>query len=326
MPKRYSFFSVQKVRLGLRWLYSFKLYFSYDLVGPVGLWIAGGYNGHNDSTTVEFIAVNNSDNQLVPYLPKSISWSPSMFMHNETIMICGGIDNFKTCLKLQEGSWTEYNSMRVRRDFAAVVSTITATFIFGGSRGKDTYEYLEKNAPEWKLGKIKIPGGLRSGCSIAISGDEIWLIGGRGRHTGKRILSFDMKNQTFTELLIKLKHGRELHQCAFIPETRNILVTGGIEVLDGDYQYLDSTEIIDVKSINVTEGPPMKFKRSGHGIGVLNIEGKERIVVYGGRDSQFSLLKSVEFYDAKMKQWKPTNIELSEAKDEFGFMTIKSQP
>ena len=189
--------------------------FLYNLVGPVGLWIAGGYGGDEfePSATVEFIAENNSNSQLVPDLPQPISQSPSMFLHNETIILCGGFNNLKTCLKLQEGTWTEYTSMKRERDKAAVVSTTTATFIFGGWRNKDTYEYLENNAFEWKLGTANITDGFKSGCTIAISQDEIWLIG--GTRTEQRILSFNVENQNFTELPMKLKQGRNGHQCAF---------------------------------------------------------------------------------------------------------------
>ena len=280
--------------------------------------IAGGENLNSVLASAEFISETNNNNNGLTNLPKSIFFNPSMFLHNETIMICGGSNNLKTCLKLEEGKWTEYNSLKEERRDAAVVSTTTSTFIFGGSRSRDTYEYLEKNASEWILGKTKIPGGFSQGCSIAKSPDEIWLIGGSGAYES---LSFNVTNQTFTELRIQLKQVGYGHQCAFIPGTRNIFATGGI--FSGSE---DSTEIIDVESRNVTKGPSMKSKRAYHGIGVLNIEGHERVVVFGGQSSLSSYLKSVEVYNAQTQKWELTNIELSEAKKNFGFMTIKSQP
>ena len=297
------------------------------LVGPVGIWIAGG-GWYELSATVEFIPMNNSNSQLIPKLPKTICY-PSMFQHNEAILLCGGDNNLKTCLKLQGDKWTEYNFLKEERTNAAVVSTNTATFLFGGDKGGDTYEYLEKNASEWKRGETKIPGlfGFYYGCSIAISDDEIWLIGGH-QYLGvstRRILSFNVNNQKFTKLPTKLKHGRYGHKCAFIPETRNIIVTGGSSLFS-DY---DSTEIIDVETRKVTEGPPMNSKRIGHGIGVLNIDGQERVVVFGGFVYENPLtifLNSVEAYNAQTQKWELTKIELSEAKAGFGFMTITSQP
>ena len=288
------------------------------------LLVAGGSN-RNGLASVEAIQINGNKLQL-PNLPKYIIDSPSMFLHNETIMLCGGSNNRKTCLKLQEGTWTKYNSLKEKRRDAAVVSTTTATFIFGGLYSKDTYEYLEKNASNWIRGTAKIPGnGFYSGCSLAISQDEIWLIGGGGANKQK-ILSFNMNNQTFTELHLKLKQGRYGHQCAFIPGTRHLMIIGGFTTsVNSDIS--DSTEIIDVENRNVTKGPSMNSKRANHGIGVLIIEGHERVVVFGGYSPGDGYLKSVEMYNAQTQKWELNrNIELSEAKSWFGFMTIKSQP
>ena len=165
-----------------------------------------------------------------------------MFLHNETIMLCGGKNNQQTCLKLEEDTWTDYNSFKEERFYASVVSTTTATFIFGGWSSIDTFEYLEKKASDWILETAKIPGGFTEGCSIAISYDEIWLIG--GYYDDQMILSFNVNNQNFAELPTKLKQGRGGHQCAFIPGTRHLMITGG---RIGNYGS-DNTEIIDVTS------------------------------------------------------------------------------
>ena len=124
--------------------------------------IAGGTDSNNvPLVSAEFISDGtNNNNNLLPNLPKSITTSPSMFLHNETIMLCGGKNNQQTCLKLEEDAWTDYNSLKEERLYASVVSTTTATFIFGGWESKDTYEYLENNASNWILGTAKIPGGL----------------------------------------------------------------------------------------------------------------------------------------------------------------------
>ena len=106
--------------------------------------IAGGQNQDSNLASAELISDTN--NNLLPNLPKPIYLDPSMFLHNETIMLCGGENNLKTCLKLQESTRTEYNSLKKERSYATVVSTTTATFIFGGSNSLDTYEYLEQNA------------------------------------------------------------------------------------------------------------------------------------------------------------------------------------
>ena len=154
--------------------------------------IAGGENLNSVLASAEFISETNNNNNGLTNLPKSVFFNPSMFLHNETIMICGGSNNLKTCLKLEEGNWTEYNSLKQERRDATVVSTTTSTFIFGGTFSKDTYEYLEKNGSAWKLGETNIPDGLDNGCSVVISQDEIWLIG--GSNTEQRVLSFNVNS------------------------------------------------------------------------------------------------------------------------------------
>ena len=245
-----------------------------------------------------------------------------MFLHNKTIVICVSSKNFKTCFKLQEGNWTIYNSLNYERTFAATVSTNNATFIFGGmdSKTKYTFEYLEKDAANWKLGKTNITGSFEYGCTIAISEEEIWLIGGLTPNE-KRILSFNVRNQSFTEMPFELKLGRRQHQCAFIPGTRNIIVTGGT-----DYgYYLDSTQIINVDNGSVSNGARMNSKRCRHGIGILNINNQERIVIFGGKNDD-DYLKTVEVYNTQAQNWELSNITLIEARESFGFLTIKSWP
>ena len=115
--------------------------------------------------------------------------------------------------------------------------------------------------------------------------------------------------------------------CLHIPGTKYLMITGGYTG-----EYSNSTEIIDVETRNVTEGPSMNSKRKGHGIGILIIDGQERVTVFGGSESYstdkhvYSDLKSVEVYNAQIEKWELTNIELSEPKSGIGFMTIKSQP
>ena len=57
-------------------------------------------------------------------------------------------------------------------------------------------------------------------------------------------------------------------------------------------------------------------------MGVVTINGEDRLAVFGGRD-ELNDLDSVELYNAKTKEWETTNIKLSEPKCYFGFATVK---
>ena len=133
------------------------------------------------------------------------------------------------------------------------------------------------------------------------SPDDIWLIG--GYRTASRILSFKMNEQNFTVLPIELNQGRYYHQCTFIPGTRYIVVTGG---QDKDYNRFATSEIIDVGTRSVTEGPPMNSRRLAHGIGVLNIDNLDRVAVFGGFDGT-DYLKSVEMYNPQTQKMLKTS-------------------
>ena len=102
-----------------------------------------------------------------------------MVAHNGTIILCGGMGNLEKCLQLDNGTWKEHSTLNVERAWHSIVTTQTATFIFGGEYSDQPdskiYEYLPKESTKWMLGKTEIPGGFDEGCAIAVKSDkEIW--------------------------------------------------------------------------------------------------------------------------------------------------------
>ena len=138
-----------------------------------------------------------------------------------------------------------------------------------------------------------------------------------GWRTGKRILSFDVESHTFQELPFQLNVGRYEHRCAFIPNTNKILITGGY-----GNGFLDSTEVLDTENGSVTMASPMNSKRSGHGMGVVTINGENRFAVFGGHNGG-KVLDSVELYNTETEKWELTDFKLSEPKSHFSFLIVK---
>ena len=176
------------------------------------------------------------------------------------------------------------------------------------------------------MGKTEIPGrGFEDGCAIDVKSEqEIWLIG--GTRTENRILSFDVTHHTFHELPFQLNVGRQKHRCAFIPNSNKIMITGG---MDSGNSYLDSAEILDIDDGNVTMASPMNYKRSNHGMGFVNINGEDKLIVFGGQHEYFhnnyvdvEKLDSIEIYNTQSNKWETTNIKLKDRKSRFGFMTV----
>ena len=248
-----------------------------------------------------------------------------MVLHDDTILMIGGIGNHENCLQLDLGTWKDHSTLTAEeRVCHSAVATQTATFVFGGSDFRPfayggsefrfTYEYLPRDSKTWIMGKTKIPGGF-DGCAIAVKSGEEILLFGECEYNEKRILSFNVKNHTFRELATELNVSRSSgHKCAFIPNTKKIMITGGL--------CDDFTEIFDTEDESITLASPLNSDRNNHGMGVLTINGEDRLVVFGG-SAYGPELDSIEIYNAKTGKWETTDMKLNEAKADFGFLELK---
>ena len=279
--------------------------------------VAGGF----EVSDVEVLIGGHETTKQLPNLPEDIDAS-SMVLHNGNILLCGGWDNMKECLVLKHGTWEKHSTLNEERDQHSAVATPNGSFIFGGNTDYDRYdsrhlyEYLPKDSSTWLTGKYTIPETFHDGFAIA-SEQDVWLIG-MDWNQGT-ILKFNINDHKFQELPSQLYWGRIGHKAAFIPHTKKIMVTGG---LNFKREFLNSTEIFDTEDGHVTMASPMNSKRRNHGIGVITIDNEDRLAVFGGHDGQ-NMLDSVELYNTQTEKWETTNIKLKEAKDEFGFLSLK---
>ena len=285
--------------------------------------VAGDFKPGEPDSAVELLTGQLGTKRL-PNLPKSIIWLSLVMHSNGTILLCGGRRHSKTCFQLDHDcTWKEHSTLNQgRHGNNLATSTPTATFIFGGFGGIDTaetYEYLPKDSKTWLMGKNEIPGGFERGPAIAVRSDqEIWLIG--GHRSNKRILSFSVKDHTFREMPYQLNVGRGDHTCAFIPNTKKIMIAGGRE--DG-VTFLDTTEILDTEDGSISMASPLNFKRADHGMGVLTIDGEDRLAVFGGESVGRTILDSVEVYNAKTGKWDVVSAKLNQPNFLFGYLSVK---
>ena len=248
-----------------------------------------------------------------------------MVLQNGLILLCGGMlgedmsstRSTKRCLQFNKGIWKEHSTLNISRFHHSAVATQTAIFAFGGFDSKEsykTYEYLPKDSTKWLMGKSEIPEAFIAGCAIAAkSGKEIWLIG--GYKTEKRILMFNVSDHTFQSIPTQLNQGRREPRCAFIPNTNKIMITGGFSIPTGLY----STEILDTEDGSITMGNPMNFNRYSHGMGVVTINGEDKLVVFGDRVE----FNDSELYNTQSKKWEVTNAFPVGHKARFGFLSVK---
>ena len=283
----------------------------------------GPKSGHIEDPNVYNVEVLTGDFGVkkLSMLPKNVFYGlPTLTLQNGTLLLCGcnKDEKMKKCFHLDQGIWKEHSTLNKPRMCHSTITIKTATFVFGGNDddSRTTYEYLPKGSTTWVLGKREIPGGFKSGCAIAVKSEqEIWLIG--GYETDLRILCFNVQDHTFRELPSRLNVGRWEHQCALIPNTNKILIAGGDS---GNY---NSPEILNIEDGSVVMASSLNGSRFGHGMGVITINGEDRVAVFGGNDFTFTGLNSVELYDNKTGKWEVSDIKLSEPRQWFGYSSVK---
>ena len=84
------------------------------------------------------------------------------------------------------------------------------------------------------------------------------------------------------------------------------------------------SEIIDTEDGSVTMTSPMNFKRLSHGMGIVSINGRDRVAAFGGCDlTQSNIYDTIEFYNTQTEKWEITDLRLNAEKSGFGFLNVK---
>ena len=282
--------------------------------------VAGGHDGRKCLATVEALTASSNEIQL-PDLPQK-TYGYSMLNHFGVILQCGsGTDSTnvrRTCWKLEGKVWSIHSTLVKARYYAGAVTTPVASFIFGGyGSSETTFEYLPKGSTNWQSGIYAIPGGFYGGCSVYISPNEVWLIGGSGS-IRNRIVFFNVTSHTFEILSTTMNRKRDGLRCVQIPNTTKIMITGG----NDERTYLSSTEIFDTSTRTITYGPSMNSERGYHGCGIMTILNEDRVVAFGGYTGSQSL-DTMEAYNPNTNTWEYLSLKLTTPKNYFGFLTVK---
>ena len=64
-------------------------------------------------------------NKNLSELPKGISWNPSLFIHDNILLVFRGSNNKNNCLIYKNDSWKEHSTLNENRTHTSVVSTIS---------------------------------------------------------------------------------------------------------------------------------------------------------------------------------------------------------
>ena len=89
-----------------------------------------------------------------------------------------------------------------------------------------------------------------------------------------------------------------------------------------------STEIIDISKHELTlgKGGDLNEPRERHGMGVVYLDGFPSLITFGGmRNSQMTLLNTVEVWNDKTETWQSSNMTLKTSRMGFGYATFPTE-
>ena len=283
--------------------------------------ISGGYRKGN---TLETLEILGHPNAKMPSLPDANSDHSMIITYDNLAMVFGGyINGRKQCYHLDRGSWKLQKPTTLPRESAITISMPDGTYSFGGIFLGDvehcnSSDFLPREKSEWEVGP-PLPEPLSEGHGVAISSTELILIGGYS--TRRMVLIYNVEDQTWTDLGDILVNGRCHHRSVFF--NGKVIVSGGNEehyTLEGT----KSTEIIDLSNFTSKRVGDLNIARHHHGMGIMEINGKDKVVVFGGSNKQDKELDSVEEWDEKTETWTLSTMKLSEPKSSFAYCQINS--
>ena len=218
--------------------------------------IAGGYvhGPHNITEVVDLLQSNRTP---------SFGQLPSLF-HSDAVgamlgnvpIICGGLTGFQFlnasvdfCISFENSEWRQSHLLNDKRAVSAGVKINSTTlWILGGWNGSndlDSTEFIIQGQSKGVPGP-KLPYTLTCACTVKLSEEEIFVIGGVTLpiYASKKVWIYYPQKGFIRHPGPSLNKGRMKHSCSTMTDGEKtlIIVAGGI---GADNTELDSVEIYD---------------------------------------------------------------------------------
>jgi len=248
---------------------------------------------------------------MLPPLPEANSKHSMVITNQNELMTLGGDYGDKNqCYKLVNGKWQKQSPLTQPRNNAVAITMADGIYVFSGWGSPLTSDFLPNGQSQWQVGPAVPEPGIKDGHGVAISPTELLLVG--GYNTFNNILKYNIESRTWTEFG-SLLEGRLNHRCFF---------HGGKVVVVGGYLALNSTEIINISDGTSRKVGDLNVARRLHGMGIAHINGKSKLIVFGGRTTAGHNLDSIEEWDEESETWTMSTMKLSEAKEQFGYCQL----
>jgi hypothetical protein len=265
----------------------------------------------------------------VPALPEPRRGHVTFLTGSGQLATCGGY-NSRDCLVQTPGSGWEpgvLGSLTMERYRAAVTTLHDDVFVIGGNHdaAKRTMDVLMSGTSEWQQGPV-VPIDMYRGCAVSISEWQLLIIDGTNVHEFDSSVAGVLSTEGWRPggRWPDLVTGRTSFGCA-VSQGLVVVAGGGT----GGFDYLRTTEIINIATRTISFGPEMQHARINFHLAVLPAPGGEtdRVLVLGGTyyDNGYKYLGTVEELvmpgPGGSATWAPTT-ELQEGRALFGAVGV----
>ena len=289
------------------------------------IFISGGTNGSCSSKMLEVLGKYTC--KIQPFAEGVFGHSMVVNNNNE-LMVFGGqgqSEKSKVCLVYKNNEWTHHSIMVMGRIHSCSIVMPNGIYVFGGRpcfppMSHLSCEFLPNDQLYWSILHTQIPRpGLSMASCVAISPFEIIFTGGVAP-ASKRIMVFNTLTKEWNLNGEELIHGRWGHK-SFLFNGKLIITAGQNET-----GVLSSTEILELKSWKPKESGRLHEARWGHGIGVINIKGKQKLLVFGGWSVNRKIRHtSVEAWNDDEECWEKSELCLPQGISHFAYCSKGEQ-
>ena len=248
-------------------------------------------------------------------LPENIHGNHLQLTIDRKILAFGG--STQNCYILDGQKWAFHSKLNEYRKNAVAIAMPNGIFVFGGHENPISSEFLPNGSTKWQLGPSfpnhchwsEVAGDDFAGCKI--SNDEFVVV--RSSHMFK----YNINNNQW-KYFCKLNF-RRTDVCIAKFGDKLIIIGGRQNPYGG---YISVTEIVQLTNGEswIADGD-LNVPRRKFGMSTVKIEGKLRLIAFGGLSENSAPLDSIEIWNEESETWKLSQINLPKDNWDFGYIS-----
>ena len=254
------------------------------------------------------------------YDPVSMTWSAvgamqtARYLHSATalpggqVLVAGGYDgNGSSAAEIFDaasGTWSPVGSLAIGRAYhTATLMPNGSVLVAGGfDVNKSTISKAEVYDPSTKTwsGAGRLGGSRGLHTATLLPTGKVFVAAGAGAQVLGSTEVYDPSSSAWT-LAASLGGPRSSHTSTLLPNGK-VLVAAG-QVLGNTFNPLNSAELFDPSTATWSPAANLNFHRYNHSATLLP---NGKVLVAGGVDDGYTIIRSAELYDPVANTWTPT--------------------